>query len=324
MTIECTGPHCHPPGWIRITLIAAGIYNIVFGIWSVLWPHLWFRWSGLPEPEYLILWQALGMIVGVYGFGYLIASGNPIHHWPIIFVGFLGKLLGPLGFLWAVSQGELPLSAGWILLTNDLIWWIPFAMILWVVVQAHTGRPPGRELPYTIEEAANHYKLSSGETLAEASQRQPLALVFLRHFGCTFTKQLLQHLQQIKADTDSRGGRLVLVHMMERGQGRTYLRDHDNVARIADPHCELYRAFGLGKGGFWELLGPKVWLHAFINLFHGCAQTQIIGDGLQMPGTFLFQDGEVVSAQPAKSAADLPNVQKLFATTEMAGANREA
>ena len=63
------------------------------------------------------------------------------------------------------------------------------------------------------------------------------------------------------------------------------------------------------------VLGPKVWLHAFVNLFHGCAQTKIVGDGLQMPGAFLFRDGEIVSAQPAKSAADLPDVQRLFEAT---------
>ncbi len=315
MTIECTGPHCQPPGWMRSVLIAAGIYNIVFGMWAVLWPALWFRWSGMEPPTYPVIWQGVGMIVGVYGLGYLIASGNPIRHWPIVFIGFLGKILGPAGFAWALGQGALPLSCLWIIVLNDLLWWIPFGMILWATVQAYAGRPPTREKPYTIEEAASRYKLSSGETLAEASEGQTLALVFLRHFGCTFTKQLLQRLQQIKADTEARGGRLVLVHMMERGQARKYLRSRSEVARIADPYCELYRTFGLGKGGFWELLGPKVWLHALVNLFHGCAQTKVVGDGLQMPGAFLFRDNRIIAAQPAKSAADLPDLERLFKVT---------
>lgn len=293
-------------------LLAAGVYNIAFGLWAVLTPELWFEWSGLPQPAYPMIWQGVGMIVGVYGVGYLIASGSPLRHWPIVFVGFLGKVLGPAGFTWAIAQGDLPLRAGWIIILNDLIWWIPFAMILWATVQTYAGRPPSREEPYSIGEAAVRYKLSSGETLLEASQKQTLALVFLRHFGCTFTKHLLQQLQDLKEDTEKHGARLVLVHMLERGKAKRYIRSTSDVARIADPYCELYRSFGLGKAGFWELLGPRVWLHGFINLFHGCAQTGTVGDGLQMPGAFLFRDGQILSAQPARSAAYLPDVERLF------------
>jgi hypothetical protein len=36
------------------------------------------------------------------------------------------------------------------------------------------------------------------------------------------------------------------------------------------------------------------------------------GDGLQMPGAFLFRDGKIYEEQKAQSAADLPNVEALF------------
>ena len=42
----------------------------------------------------------------------------------------LGKVFGPIGFAQALWQGSLPLKFGVILLSNDLVWWIPFAMIL--------------------------------------------------------------------------------------------------------------------------------------------------------------------------------------------------
>jgi hypothetical protein len=76
------------------------------------------------------------MIVGVYGIGYGIAAYDSARHWPIVLVGLLGKIFGPIGFVWAATQGELPWSAGATILTNDLIWWIPFALILrraWVL-----------------------------------------------------------------------------------------------------------------------------------------------------------------------------------------------
>ena len=70
------------------------------------------------------------MIVGVYGIGYLIAASDPIRHWPIVLVGFLGKVLGPIGFAEALWSERLPLAFGFNIVTNDLIWWVPFFLIL--------------------------------------------------------------------------------------------------------------------------------------------------------------------------------------------------
>ncbi|MBI2761531.1 MAG: hypothetical protein HYX51_08915 [Chloroflexi bacterium] len=71
-----------------------------------------FRWAGMEEPTYPESWQCLGMVVGVYGAGYLIAATNPLRHWPIVFVGLLGKILGPIGFLNAALSGTLPRGRG--------------------------------------------------------------------------------------------------------------------------------------------------------------------------------------------------------------------
>ena len=38
---------------------------------------------------------------------------------------------GPIGFAVALFRGELPLAFGATILMNDLIWWIPFAVILY-------------------------------------------------------------------------------------------------------------------------------------------------------------------------------------------------
>ena len=70
------------------------------------------------------------MLVGVYGIGYWIAANNPFQHWPLVLVGLLGKILGPVGMWWSVAHGGLPHKIAWICLTNDLIWWVPFALIL--------------------------------------------------------------------------------------------------------------------------------------------------------------------------------------------------
>jgi len=70
------------------------------------------------------------MIVGVYGVGYGCAALNPLRHWPIVLVGLLGKVLGPIGLLFALSRGEMERKFFYLILFNDIPWWIPFGLIL--------------------------------------------------------------------------------------------------------------------------------------------------------------------------------------------------
>ncbi|MGB0452919.1 MAG: flavin reductase [Bacteriovoracaceae bacterium] len=112
------------------TLVLAGIYNFLWGAWVIFFPELSFTVLGAEPPKYLEIWQCVGMIVGVYGLGYIIAAFNPLKHWPIVLVGFLGKVFGPIGFAYALIQGIFPLSFGLNIIFNDLIWWIPFFLIL--------------------------------------------------------------------------------------------------------------------------------------------------------------------------------------------------
>lgn len=312
MTSECRNRYCKAPAWMGRALFLAGLFYCAFAVFSACWPHLWFDWAGLQRPNFPMLWRGVGMVSGAFGIGFLIASRSPIRHWAIVLIGWLKMSLAITGFLGAAVLGELPMTAAMFAIIDDLVWWLPFAMILWAALQAHAGRPPLRESALSPAEAAAEYKLSSGETLAEASESQTITLVFLRHFGCTFTRQLLRGLEELESGTRRHGARLVLVHMMQRGGETQYLGTGEGVARIADPMCELYRAFGLGKGGFLELFGPRVWLRGAIAIFRGCGVGPIAGDGLQMPGAFLFRDGEVIASQPAHRASDLPDLPALF------------
>ena len=55
-------------------------------------------------------------------------------------VGLLGKVFGPIGFLDAALRGELPWRAGWLIITNDLIWWAPFGLILALAWRHHRAQ----------------------------------------------------------------------------------------------------------------------------------------------------------------------------------------
>lgn len=117
--------------WMSNCLKIAAVYNILWGAWVVLLPNTFFDWTGMEPLTHVSIWQGTGMIVGVYGLGYWWASYNPIRHWPIIMVGFLGKIFGPLGFVFNYFfLHEIPYEFSYTLYTNDLIWWIPFFLIL--------------------------------------------------------------------------------------------------------------------------------------------------------------------------------------------------
>jgi hypothetical protein len=125
-----TSATCAVPVWMQFALYAAGVYNLAWGSFVVLFPAALFQWANLLPINYPEVWQCVGMVVGVYGIGYLIAARDPLRHWPIVLVGLLGKVFGPLGMFLAVSNGKLPPVAAWACVTNDLIWWVPFGMIL--------------------------------------------------------------------------------------------------------------------------------------------------------------------------------------------------
>jgi small multidrug resistance pump len=125
-----------PEKGLGTILFAAGIYNIVWGTWVVLFPSQAFVLAGADLPKYLELWQCIGMIVAVYGLGYLIAATSIVRHWPIVLVGLLGKIFGPIGFIMAISNNVFPLKFGINLIFNDLIWWVPFYLILVKAFQA--------------------------------------------------------------------------------------------------------------------------------------------------------------------------------------------
>lgn len=166
--------------------------------------------------------------------------------------------------------------------------------------------------PRDVKAAAETFHLSTGETLVEASESKMLVLVFLRHFGCTFTRQILRGLEELHREARAHGADLVLVHMLAHGSENGYLTGHQDVARIADPERKLYRSFGLKRGRLLELAGPHVWLMAAKSVFKGCGIGPLAGDGRQMPGAFVFHRGEIIAARRARSASELPDLQSLF------------
>ena len=114
----------------KIVFILAGIYNIAWGAFSAINPQWLFRFSGLPDINHPQIFACLGMVIGVYGILYLEVARKPQRGFMIAAVGLLGKILGPAGWVYLYATGVWPLASIVLILANDLIWWIPFAIYL--------------------------------------------------------------------------------------------------------------------------------------------------------------------------------------------------
>jgi len=115
----------------RATFLAAGLYNLAWGALTALHPQWFFDFARLDPPRYPEIFACLGMVIGLYGILYLDVARRPEEGWLIAAVGLTGKILGPIGFLVLLLAGQWPLRAGALILTNDLVWWVPFGLYLW-------------------------------------------------------------------------------------------------------------------------------------------------------------------------------------------------
>jgi hypothetical protein len=114
----------------RLIFATAAAYNIAFGLWAALTPLSFFAFFDLAPPLYPSIWACLGMVVGLYGVGYAYAAARLERAAPFVAIGLLGKVLGPAGWILAVSRGEWPIRTLTLILFNDVIWWLPFSLFL--------------------------------------------------------------------------------------------------------------------------------------------------------------------------------------------------
>jgi hypothetical protein len=118
-------------GFHRVTFLAAGLYNICWGGYAVLDPQWLFRLADMPPSNTPEIFATLGMVLALYGILYLEVARVPERGWPTAAVGLTGKIIGPLGLAWLVLTGRWPATTVVLVVTNDLVWWIPFGLYLY-------------------------------------------------------------------------------------------------------------------------------------------------------------------------------------------------
>jgi hypothetical protein len=115
----------------RIVFLLAGAYNIAWGLYAAFDPQWLFRFAGMPLQNQPAVFACLGMVVGLYGILYFEVARAPERGWLIAAVGLAGKVLGPIGLTVLLARGAWPPATLILTATNDVVWWIPFALYLY-------------------------------------------------------------------------------------------------------------------------------------------------------------------------------------------------
>src|SRR4051794_32941073 len=105
--------------WHRVVFVAAGLYNIGWGLFSALDPQWLFRFAGMSPQNHPEIFACLGMVIGLYGILYLDIARVPERGWLLAEVGLLGKVLGPIGLAQLLWTGQWPIEAAVLCVTND-------------------------------------------------------------------------------------------------------------------------------------------------------------------------------------------------------------
>lgn len=165
--------------------------------------------------------------------------------------------------------------------------------------------------PLTIEQANETFVTDQGPTIAELSRRGDVLVLFLRHSGCTFCRQALADLAKRRQQLSVQGITPVLVHMSGVDEAKQFFQSFglEDMYRVSDPQCELYRSYGLQRASTRNLLNPRVWYSGFKSAVvdhHGFGKFE--GDTFQMPGVFLVRDNKLIKAYRHETPADRPDV----------------
>lgn len=151
----------------------------------------------------------------------------------------------------------------------------------------------------------------NGSTLADQID-QPVLLVFLRHFGCIFCREMVKDLAKAKMQ-NPHFAKVLYVYQGTVADGEAFfLRHSPGAAGIADLPKRLYDAFSIKRATLGQGFGPMVWSCALRAGVKGNGVGKVIGDPWTMPGMFLIQpDGRITWQHHFAHVGDHPDLKTI-------------
>lgn len=305
-----------PRPWMQYLLILAGIYNLIWGAIAFFIPNYYLQHLNLTFPNAVWIIKAIGVMEVLFGLAYIIASRKPFKHWLIIFIGFSVKTSASLFYFYYMYVGVLPSHLTSMILANDLVWLLPFGIILYQTFEHHQSTCELEAYDMNPRKLKSLEKIhtNTGVTLQELTDNNPTMLVFLRHFGCPFCRETLNEIYKNRDHIEKEGTKIVLVHLVDEDRAEEIVSQYhlQDIPRIADPDKKIYKAFGLQRGKLSQLFGFNVLVRGAIHTVLKLNPPRpFIGDGFQMPGIFVIHKGMVVQTFKHTSLADRPDYIEL-------------
>jgi peroxiredoxin len=152
---------------------------------------------------------------------------------------------------------------------------------------------------------------------------EPVALVWVRHYGCVHCRSHAAQLNEARPEFDAAGVRVVLV-----GQATPRLAAHFrrrlgiDLPVLADETCDSYKAAGAKVATAGELLGPKSVSSGLKATFASRGkvhQGRVIGHPAQLGGAMVIAPGaEVTWSHMADDASDNASPDEILAAARQA------
>jgi hypothetical protein len=158
-----------------------------------------------------------------------------------------------------------------------------------------------------LQTAVEGLNLGDAATLGDLLGDRPTLMVFLRHFGCAFCREMVRDLRRISGDTPSYPP-VLFFFTATPDEGRGFFGEYWPEARaIADAAKQFYTAMGIRRATLGQTYGIRVWTCHFRALTKGNHIGKPIGDPWIMPGAFLVHGRDVLWSHPFRHQGDSPD-----------------
>lgn len=145
-------------------------------------------------------------------------------------------------------------------------------------------------------------------TLRELLRGRLTLLVFLRHFGCVFCREIVSDLRRL-SESEPRLSNILFFFNDTVEEGNKFFAEFWPEARaVADGERRFYDAFGLSRGSVISvMLDPRIWARGIEALGKRNGIGIPRGDTLTLPGFFLVRENVIVASYRSRYSADHPD-----------------
>lgn len=266
--------------------------------------------TGIVLPDWLRMLLLAVLVIEIICF--TVAAIDVRRYWFMLLFVIGLKVPGAIAGLAVMPLGIVDWKALLFAVVFDAVW----SAVLIQVLARLLVVPADQQASLSISEAIEGVKDQRGESLERISMANPVMVVFLRHFGCTFCREALSDLGRLRPEIEKLGTQLAIIHMSTDDEAEFMLGRYGlaDVHRISDPFRRVYKAFELRRGTGSQLLGIRVWWRGLVaGLIKGHGIGPISGDALQLSGVFLLWKGKLVREFRHKTSADRPNYREIAA-----------